>query len=203
MFVMNSEYQTYELQQGAEDQGPLTFEKIWKMFQETKKIIRDTAEKVKETTEQVKEMSREIRKMEHQFTSMWGKLVESLVRGDLISLLNRRNISVRSTLQRVEGIYNKRRFEFDIIAVNGVEIVVVEVKTTLKNEDIRHFIDKLGNIKEWLPDYKDKKIYGAVAFIHTEENVVSFAESSGLLVIRATGSSASIINQDDFYPRIF
>jgi len=39
------------------------------------------------------------------------------------------------------------RYIFGIIAVNGYEIVVVEVKTTLKSDNITHFISKLKSCK--------------------------------------------------------
>jgi hypothetical protein len=180
----------------GDSNGPLTFEKVWLMFQETDR-------RFKETTTQLKETSREITRVERQFTSMWGKLVESLVRGDLVQLLNARGIQVQRTQQRVEGRYGQTHYEFDIIAVNGDEIVVVEVKTTLKSDDIRHFIDKLSHVHEWLSEFKDKQVYGAVAYIHTEENVIIHEENSGLLIIRATGNSASIVNAENFTPKKF
>ncbi len=193
-----------------ENEGPLTFEKVWKMFQETDKKFQETDrkfqetdEKIKKTSDQIRETSREITRLERQFTSMWGKLVESLVEGDLIRLLNERGIAVERTHQRVSGKRKGQNFEFDIIAVNGDEIVVVEVKTTLKSDHIIHFISKLSHVREWLSEFHDKKIYGAVAFIHTEENVIAHAQKCGLLVIRATGNSASIINDNDFSPKNF
>jgi len=186
-----------------ENQGPLTFEKVWKMFQETDKKFQETDEKIKKTSDQIRETSREITRLERQFTSMWGKLVESLVEGDLIRLLNERGIAVERTQQRVSGKRKGQNFEFDIIAVNGDEIVVVEVKTTLKSDHIIHFVSKLGHVREWLPEFHDKKVYGAVAFIHTEENVITHGQKCGLLVIRATGNSASIINDNGFLPKTY
>ena len=134
---------------------------------------------------------------------MWGKLVESLVKGDLIRLLNERGVAVERTQQRVTGKRKDLNYEFDIIAVNGDEIVVVEVKTTLKSDNIVHFISKLSHVREWLPEFHDKKVYGAVAFIHTDENVITHAGNNGLLIIRATGNSACIINDNDFTPKYF
>jgi Holliday junction resolvase len=214
---MNSSSKPATVTPDDDSQGPPTFEKVWKMFQETDKKfqetdkkfqetdrkLKETVEQVKETGEQVKETSRGLTRLERQFTSMWGKLVESLVEGDLIRLLNERGIEVERTQQRVSGRKKDINFEFDIIAVNGDEIVVVEVKTTLKSEDIKHFISKLEHVREWLPEFHEKKVYGAVAFIHTEENIISHAQNSGLLAIRATGKSASIINDNDFRPKTF
>ena len=200
---MNPSSKSSTATSGDDNEGPLTFEKVWKMFKETDKKFQETDKKLKEAAEQVKETSRGITRLERQFTSMWGKLVESLVEGDLIRLLNERGIAVERTQQRVSGRKKDINFEFDIIAVNGEEIVVVEVKTTLKSNNIIHFISKLDHVREWLPEFHEKKVYGAMAFIHTEENVITHAQNSGLLVIRATGNSASIINDNDFRPKTF
>jgi hypothetical protein len=43
--------------------------------------------------------------------------------------------------------------------------VIVKVKTTLRPEDIRDFIKKLKMTKIWMPEYSDKRVYGAVAFL--------------------------------------
>ena len=200
---MNSSTKSATPTPDDDNQGPLSFEKVWRMFKETDRKFQETDRIFKETAEQVKETSRRLTRMERQFTSMWGRLVESLVEGDLIRLLNERGIEVERTQQRVSGRKKDINFEFDIIAVTGDEIVVVEVKTTLKSEDIRHFVSKLEHVREWLHEFHDKKVYGAMAFIHTEENIISHAQNSGLLAIRATGKSASIINDNDFRPKTF
>ena len=92
------------------------------------------------------ETDKRIREAFDLFTSQWGKLVESLVEGDLIRTLNERNIAVRRTLRRVEGRFGDTHFEFDIIAINGEEVVIVEVKTTLRPKNIRRFIEKLEKL---------------------------------------------------------
>ena len=182
-------------------EGPLTFEKVWLMFQETDKRFKETAERFKETDEKFKETDKKLNKLEQLFTSQWGKLVESLVEGDIITLLNQRGIYVTDTLKRRSGRRDGLDYEFDIIAINGSEIVIVEVKTTLRPEDVRNFLKKLQHAKEWMPEYKDKTVYGAVAFISEDAGTATMAEKKGLFVIRATGDSASIINMDNFIPK--
>ena len=77
----------------------LTFEKVWQMFQETDK-------RFKETDRQFKESDKKLKKLEDLFTSQWGKLIESLVEGDLIQLLNQRGIKVNDTSTRAKSFYN-------------------------------------------------------------------------------------------------
>ena len=197
--------------------NPTTPEKIWatldritekqeKSAQETekiKKLIAETARRQEETDRQMKETDRRLKKTDELFNSQWGKLVESLVEGDLVALLNARGIEVESTHPRVSGRRNGEHYEFDILAINGGEVVVVEVKTTLRSEDVPHFLEKLARFTEYEPVWQGKKIFGAVASLKSDAFVHAYAERQGLFVIRATGSSASIINRTDFRPRVF
>ena len=172
----------------------LDFEKVWLMFQETDK-------KFQKTDNQLKQTDKKLRQLEQLFTGQWGKLIESLVEGDLINLLNQRNILVNLLSTRVRGIHNGRQFEFDIIAENGDDIVVVEVKTTLKPADVKDFIKDLKAFKSLRPKYQDNNIIGAVAYLTDEGDASKMAQNKGLFAIRATGSSSNIINLPDFTPK--
>ena len=171
---------------------------------------KELSESQKETDRQMKETDRQMEKTAHSlkelrelFTGQWGKLMESLVEGDLIKLLNSRNIEVKATSKEHERRLDGKDYEIDIIAINGLEVVAVEVKTTLQLKDINHFIKKLHNFKRAFPEYKDKKIYGAVAYLKANAGSNKYAEKQKLFVIRATGSSASITNASGFKPKEF
>ena len=99
--------------------------------------------------------------------------------------------------------YGGRRWEIDILAVNGPELVAVEVKTTLKVRDVDHFVNTLRHITELMPEYASRAVYGAVAYLKADESSDTYAQGQGLFVIRATGSSASITNHENFRPRTF
>jgi hypothetical protein len=181
----------------------LTFEKVWLMFQETDKRFQETARQHKETERMFRETDKKLRSLETLFTTRWGKLMESLVEGDLIKLLNEKGISVNRTSQRSKTIYNKEDFELDIAAKNGKEIVIVEVKTTLKPEHIERFLWKLSVLKDAFPEYAGNTVYGAMAYLRSESESQLRAMRKGLFVIRATGNSSSIINSTDFQPTAF
>ena len=155
------------------------------------------------TDRQIAETDRQLKKTESFFTSQWGKLMESLVEGDLVPLLNDRGIAVESTHERRKGRRNGEHFEFDILAVNRRDVVVVEVKTTLRSEDVTRFLAKLPTFTDLAREYRGKRILGAVAYLKSDGDVRTYAERKGLFVIRATGSSASIVNAENFEPRSF
>ena len=82
------------------------------------------------------------------------------------------------------------------------EIVVVEVKTTLRQEDIKLFKKQLNSFKNWWPKFKDKTVYGALAFMKTDKETIRKAIKEGLLVIEATGD-VTIQNRKGFKPKVF
>lgn len=186
---------------------PASFEQVWQLFIETDKQFKETEKQIKENdrliTEKFKETDRSIKELSRLFTSQWGKLVESLVEGDIVRLLNIRGVKVERTIQRMKGNRDGENFEFDIVAVNGSEIVIIEVKTTLRVDDVNAFHEKLWKAKAYMPEYSDKKIYGAIAFITSEGASDRMSEKLGFFVIRATGNSSSIVNKADFKPKSF
>lgn len=190
------------------------FSETWDMFKETdakfketEKILNEkfseTDAKFKETDTKFKDTDRQIKEANALFTSQWGKLIESLVKGDLVTILKKQGIDVHDTSERRKGNHEGVNYEFDIIAHNGSEIVIVEVKTTLRANDVRLFLSKLSKAKIWLAEYKNFKIYGAVAYLKAEEAADIMAMNQGLFSIRATGNSAAITNSADFIPICF
>jgi hypothetical protein len=207
---------------------PYTFEKVWQMFKETDKIFtkmsqetdkkfqetdkkfqatdkkfQATDKKFQATDKKFQATDKKLNQLENLFVGQWGKLIESLVSGDLVNLLNRRGISVQRLQERSRFKHNNQEGEFDIIALNGTEVVVVEVKTTLRVDDVKHFLAALRLFREVFHEHRDKKVYGAVAFLTACSKSDLYAQRHGLFAIKATGNSAGIINSEDFKPAEF
>jgi len=103
----------------------------------------------------------------------------------------------------VKGNRQGRSYEFDIIVHNSQEIIIVEVKTILRPDDVRDFIGKLKDAKTFMPRYRDNTIYGAMAWLQTNAGAEKMVENQGLFSIRAVGDSANITNNRDFKPKAF
>ena len=87
---------------------PATPEEIWKILRAVSEEQKELSRKMKETDRQIQETNREIaerqretdrqmketdwqlKKTDAHFNSQWGKLMESLVEGDLVPLLQAR-----------------------------------------------------------------------------------------------------------------
>lgn len=206
----------------------LTFEKVWKMFQETDKKFQETDKKFQETakrfeetdrkiqetdrilSERFKELERlfrekdkKIRDLETKFFGMWGKLIESLVEGSLVRLFRERGIEVSGTTQRRYKIWQGKEYEIDIVVEDGEVVIPVEVKTSLSVRDVDEFVEKLKVFREVFPEYRGCKVYGAIAFLHGRKDTTMYAYRRGLYVIKATGDSAVILNDETFKPKNF
>ncbi len=157
----------------------------------------------KETDAKFQETNKKVKEAFDLFTSQWGRLMESLVEGDIIRIFNERGIKVQDTSTRRKGSYQGENYEFDIIAHNGKETVIIEVKTTLRVSDVKSFIKKLQKARTYLRMDDDEVIYGAIAYLQADAGSEIFAQKEKLFVIRATGDSAAIINQSDFVAEKF
>ena len=179
-------------------------EETARQMEATDRQMKETARRQEETDRQMKETDRRLRKAEGLFTSDWGLLMESLVRGDLVALLRERGVHVNHTQAgRFRGRRNGEHYEVDILAENGREVVVVEVKTTLRPPHVKRLVSKLSEFAEWFPAYEGKRVLGGLGYLQCDPSLRKHAERQGLFVIRATGSSASIVNAPDFKPRVF
>lgn len=167
-------------------------------------FIVSTRQMFRETDVQFKETDCKIDKLQGLFSSQWGRLVEAMVAPAALALFRQRGIEVVETMQRVvvkRGGLNK---EFDIILVDGDTVVVVEVKSTLKVDDVREHVRCLERLFDYLPEHRGKHILGAMAYIASDEQSERFAASQGLFVIGLTGENlVSIRNPPDFVPKDF
>ena len=204
-----------------------TPEEVWAILKENARQMKETDrrldkkfaetdrrldKKFAETDREFKEIGKLLRQSHNLFTTQWGKLMESLVEGDLVKLLNQKGINIQNILRNKpgrmrytdeHGIKQEMLCEIDLIARNGGEVVAVEVKTTLRVKDVKKFLDTLPKFTLLLSEYSGKKVYGAVAYLQANESSEIYAERKGLFVIKATGSSASIINDEGFKAKVF
>ena len=179
---------------------------IWSLIKETNQQIKTLSTKTdklrisqKATDEQIKRTDKRMDKFIGDTGNRWGKLGENLVKGALVQRLKERGIQV----ERVFTQARKGDTEFDIVAVNGKEVVVVEVKATLDPSDVYYFAEMIKKFKVLWPDFKEKTVYGAIAYlIKVNRQADSLAEKQGFFVISATGD-VIVQNNKNFKPKIF
>ena len=147
-------------------------------------------------------LDRAIHRMIGDGDERFGRLMEALTEGDLPPLLQRAGFPVLDDgITKRQGVSNVA--EFDLTAMGEEVTVVVEVKTTLRPEDVRHFVSKMERYREWFSASAPGALHGAMAYLTATEPAPTMATRRGLLLIRVVGSSASIVSPPGFEPRLF
>jgi hypothetical protein len=181
-------------------------QEIWTLFREVARRQEELTKQQEETSREIRLLSREndsrFKDLRELFTGQWGKLVEALVEPSVLRLFQERGIQVIDTAQRLKTTKNGEQMEIDILATNNDSVIVVEVKTTLKVEDVNYFIEKLSRFFEFFPKYKGMKLYGAIAGIRIEESADRYAYRKGLFVLTLSGEGMVVIlNDEKFRPK--
>jgi signal peptidase I len=167
-------------------------------FQETDRKFQETDRKFQETDREISTVGRQVR----DITDSLGRFAENMVAPAIVKLFNRKGIPITDYAQRVRS--PKRRIEYDIVAFNDSYVVVVSVKMTLRVEHVQHFLnERLPIFKEVFPRYKDMKVIGAVAGANIVQDSDIYAIKRGLYVLAQSGDNITVLNDENFEPKIF
>ena len=181
---------------------------IWELFKETDARFKETDRRLdklfEETRDQIKATDEEIKRLSGLFTGQWGKLIESLAESGLLEQLQSRGIKVTGLSRRLTNRKNGHHIELDFLLTNDTEVVLGEVKTTLKSNDVQSFIKKLGEFLYFYPYYNGFKVYGAIIGLRLEEESEIYAYRQGLFVFKVGGEGMlQLLNDDKFTPKDF
>ena len=179
----------------------LTFEKVWLLFQETDRKFQemkaDTDAELRETARVVREVSKKVGDLGNKL----GEFVEGMVRPGLVRLFNERGIPIEQMAQRLEAVRDGQKMEVDLVGVNGDDVIVIEVKSTLGVEDVKEHLHRLEQFRTFFPQYADKQLIGAVAGMVIAKGADRFAYRQGLFVIAQTGETIRLLNDEQFQPK--
>ncbi|OQX23022.1 MAG: hypothetical protein BWK80_28190 [Desulfobacteraceae bacterium IS3] len=171
-------------------------------FKETDKQVKETDARLdrlfKETDKQLKETGRKI----DSLTGKWGRFVEGFVAPAAEWLFKEWGIEIHAVHQRVRRREDGKGIEIDILAMNREYSVLIEVKSTLGVDDVKEHLERLAQFRAFFPEYRDRKIVGAVAGIVIDEGADKFAYKNGLFVIAQSGESVKVLNDVNFAPKI-
>ena len=196
----------------------VTFDDVWKMFQETSKQFQETSKQLREmgaetdkkisnlskmgaeTDKRISNLSKEIGSLGNK----WGEFVENMVAPACVTMFAERGIPVHQISQRVKTkLDGGRSMEIDVLVVNNKAAVLVEVKSTLTVSDVQDHIEDMKQFKEFFPQYEKYRVMGAVAGMIIGDGVDKFAKKQGLFVIVQSGETVTIDNDPGFVPHVW
>ena len=92
--------------------------------------------------------------------------------------------------------------EYDLVGVNGKELVVISVKHILNINDVEKFAkEDLQQFVKDFPEFSSYDIYGGVAGMDIHEDAQDTAIQKGFFVLGQSGENIAILNDTNFCPR--
>ncbi|MFN4859953.1 MAG: DUF3782 domain-containing protein [Pseudanabaena sp.] len=190
-------------------QHPVTIDDIFELFRESERQRKEQQrefeqylQEYRKTSEQemaeLKKIVAQTNKQVGGITSCWGEFVENLVRPAAVRMFREKGIEVHFTALRVEAQDENGSIEIDVLAENTNEVVAIEVKSHLEVRDVKRFLITLDRFKQALPKYQSYKLYGAIAGIKVDERADEYATQEGLFLIKPSGDTVAIVNDQSF-----
>jgi len=162
-----------------------------------------TDRQMAETDRRMEETHRELKKFIGSVGSEWGHLVESLTRPSCLGQLREAGIDVTQmagdTMSQRPGFEQ----EWDVLLVDGAELVAVEVKSRFRPADLDRVEEKLAKFKKAFPQYDGYRVYGAVAAIKFDAGLERRAPKRGLFVFQPSGEVMKLVNEKGFKPKAY
>ncbi len=132
-----------------------------------------------------------------------GEVAEDLFYRNVRYLFKEERDMIFSDVKR--NLKKKGVGEYDIVAVNGDAVLVIEVKNKLRKRMVDKFVEKkLPKFKEIFPEYRDRRLFGGMGALVVNDDVSRYAEKAGLYVLTQTSEGgAALVNRKNFRAKEF
>jgi hypothetical protein len=170
------------------------FVKLQKSQDEAWAAIREnqeTAKEIQATTKEIQAAVKENQKNIGGISNTLGSLVAHIMSPDLPQKFKQFGFSFDriTTFKYAKSVYA----EIDALVENGTQAVVVEIKTTLRHDDIDDHLLRMEKVRKYADDHDDKRQFmGAIAATITDKSTREYALKKGLFVIEPSGEDVNV-----------
>jgi hypothetical protein len=176
----------------------ITFDEIKLLFQETDKKFQETDKKFQETDRLLKEITGELGGI--------GKSNGQIAEDFFYSALENNMKVGKLQFDYIDRNFNRKRnsiqSQYDIILYNDYKVLIVEVKHNFKKKYLLDFYKNIKNFKILFPEYKEFKIFGAIAGMTIEEDALLEAKEFGFFILTQNNQNIQMLNEPDFEPNV-
>ena len=132
-----------------------------------------------------------------------GEVAEDLFYRNVRGLFKEDRDMIFADVKR--NLKKKGAGEYDIVAVNGDAVLVIEVKNKLQKRMVDRFVEKkLPKFMEIFSEYRGRKLLGGMGALVVKDDVSRYAEKAGLYVLTQTSEGgAALVNRKNFRAKEF
>ncbi|MBF0158339.1 MAG: DUF3782 domain-containing protein [Magnetococcales bacterium] len=174
-----------------------TVEEIWALFRENAQQMKETGRQMKETDQRLKRLETQL----GQLGNRLGEFVEEMVKPASFRLFQTKGIQIYAVYPNISSKVPGATMEIDVLAEGHQEVVAIEAKSKVEEEDIVRHVYRLQRFKKAFPRYADCIVYGAIAGMVISDDMQRLAIDRGLFVIVPSGDSVALANDSGFRPR--
>jgi hypothetical protein len=172
-----------------------------------RQTIAEMSHKIELAVEEGRQGTRNLRQSIAEVSRKMGTLAEDLVAPSVPRILREvvgceeepLMIGVRIRRSLPGGRYK----EYDVVSVCGEYLFINETKTRLQPEDVPSFVETLEECRDFLPEYADKKVIGALATFYIDPSLVVHGERQGLIMLGVVDGLMRVLNREGFAPRAY
>jgi hypothetical protein len=163
-------------------------------LKETQQANRETVKTLQETHLAHQETEKTLNKAIGGLSNTMGSLIEHIMTPGLPRKFRQFGFSFDriTTVKWADGKGNIYT-EIDGLLENGGQAMVVEVKTTLRRDDIDDHLERMDRVRKYADDHGDKREFlGAMAAAIIDKDTREYALSKGFFVIEPLGEDVKI-----------
>jgi hypothetical protein len=167
--------------------------------------IRELKDSQAKTDDQIRRTDAKLDRIGRQLGELGlvqGEVAEDLFYRNLRGAFRKAKLELKKVMRNLK---RKGDLEYDLVAVNGGRVLVVEVKNKLERRMVDRFVgSKLPRFKQLFPEFENYEVVGGMGALVVKDEVGRYAEKAGLYVITQTEEGgATVLNQEGFEPRTF
>ncbi|MBF0158337.1 MAG: hypothetical protein HQL58_02325 [Magnetococcales bacterium] len=192
-----------------------TVEEIWALFRENAQQIKETSQQMKETDQSLKRLKMELEEQGRRtdariaetnaqlgrLGNRLGEFVEEMVKPASFRLFQTEGIQIYAVYPNISSKVPGATMEIDVLAEGHHEVVAIEAKSKVDEEDIVRHVYRLQRFRKAFPRYADCIVYGAIAGMVISDDMKQLAIDQGLFVIVPSGDSVVLVNESGFKPK--
>jgi hypothetical protein len=177
------------------------------------RMERDTAKFIEEMRvfkDETRQEHRNLNKQLGEIANKQGRMTEDLVAPSICRILQEVldcppnlgcGLLVRA--RRINPNNRSMTKEFDVIADCGDYVLVNETKSNLSPTDIDKLMYTIKDVREYFPEYTDRKIIGSLATLYADKSLVKFASRKGIMILAVGNELMDVMNEPGFKPAEF
>lgn len=184
---------------------------IWELFQETDKRFKETDQQFQETKQLFRDLDKKLEKSSHEWDEIKkelggigkgnGEIAEDYFYDTLSASMEVAGLKFDYIDRNIHRKRNNTEGEFDIILYNNYKVLIVEVKYRFRYSYVRDFYhEKLKRFRTLFPEYKNYKLYGAIAAFTFDKEVKKEASEYGFFIFSQHNEKFKVLNSKDFIP---